>query len=77
MIHFDMKLENFIGKGGFNETRNQECVEHNQIVIARSKQLFLDSQPYNIWPVIASIRKETPLEREYPYTAPSIRPGKK
>ena len=67
-----MNLEDFKGKEGFNQTRNEECINHNQTVVARYKKLYLDAQPDNIWPVKASLGN--PLWDEYPLIPPSTSP---
>lgn len=47
MIHFDMKLEDFKGKEGFNPDRDKECRDHNQELVVRSKKKFLSAKEYN------------------------------
>lgn len=47
MIHFDMKLEDFKGKTGFNQKRDKICRDHNQELVLRSQQEFLSSKEFN------------------------------
>ena len=66
-----MNLEDFKGREGFNQTRNDECIDHNREVVARYKQLYLNTQPRYMQALIVSSRKEKPLGREYPPIPPS------
>lgn len=47
MIHFDMNLEYFKGKTGFNPIRNQECQDYNQEVLNRSRDEYLKNKEFN------------------------------
>ena len=71
-----MNLEDFKGKEGFNQIRNEECINHNRKVVARYKQLYLSAQSDNIWPVTAFSEKINPLRERYPLIVPSTRQEK-
>ena len=71
MIHFDMKLEDFKEMRGFDQSKNQKYINLNRMVVARHKQLYLETQSDNIWPVIITPDETSPLRREYPLIVPS------
>lgn len=47
MIHFDMNLEYFKGKTGFDPIRNQECQDHNQGLLNKSRDEYLKNKEFN------------------------------
>ena len=57
MIHFDMRLECFEKKLGFNTSKNDRYSQLNQELVGRHKQDYLASQKYNTKKLVISSRE--------------------
>ncbi len=67
-------IERLLGSKKSLNPKKRQDMKGNISYCEECKTEWENAQPFNRWSVTFSSKKETPLEREYPYTIPSTRP---